>query len=150
VEKKGVIFMFMGEFNHTLDEKNRVILPSKLRDAFLAGEYVLTKGLDNCLFLYPINEWEILAEKLRGLSMTKQSARAFTRLLLAGACNAIFDKQGRISIPDSLKAHAGIDKEVVITGVLNRVEIWSKETWLTYTQTAENTFEEIAEELIDF
>ncbi|MCX5773856.1 MAG: division/cell wall cluster transcriptional repressor MraZ [Fusobacteria bacterium] len=142
--------MFMGEFNHTLDEKNRVILPSKLRDAFLAGDYVLTKGLDNCLFLYPINEWEILAEKLRGLSMTKQSARAFTRLLLAGASNSSFDKQGRISIPDTLKAHAEIDKEVVITGVLNRIEIWSKENWTNYSKAAEETFEETAEELIDF
>ncbi len=141
--------MFMGEYNHNLDAKNRLMLPAKLRDGIGEQEFVLSRGLDNCLFLFPMDEWKIFEEKIKELSVTKKDARAFVRFLFSGATNDNFDKQGRITIPETLKEYAKIDKEVVVTGALNRIEIWSKEVWTEYMNKAEESFEDIAENLID-
>lgn len=141
--------MFMGEFNHNVDDKGRLMLPAKFREELGTGEYVLTRGLDNCLFLFPISEWKEFEEKIKKLSLTKKDARAFVRFLFSGATNDIIDKQGRIKLNDNLKQYAGIEKEVVVTGAFNRVEIWSKSNWEDYISTAEESFEDIAENLID-
>ena len=141
--------MFMGEYNHNLDAKNRLMLPSKLREGIGEGSFVLTRGLDNCLFLFPMEEWHIFEDKIKALSVTKKDARAFVRFIFSGAVNDILDKQGRLTIPENLKEYGKIDKEVVISGALNRIEIWSKEVWSEYIKGAEESFEEIAENLID-
>ncbi|OQY07504.1 MAG: cell division/cell wall cluster transcriptional repressor MraZ [Fusobacteriia bacterium 4572_132] len=141
--------MFMGEYNHKVDNKNRIMLPSKFREQFENQEFVLTRGLDNCIFMYPIEEWKLLEEKIKELPLTKKDARAFVRFLFSGALNDILDKQGRIKLSENLKVYAKIEKDVVITGALNRIEIWSKENWDIYMKKAENSFEDIAENLIN-
>lgn len=141
--------MFMGEFSHSLDAKGRVIIPAKFRKG-LGDNFVATRGLDNCIFLYPMNEWKILEEKIRQLPLTKSDARAFSRFFLSGASECELDKQGRINLPINLRSYASLEKDVVIIGVSNRVEIWSQEKWDSYQQQAENSFENIAEEIVDF
>lgn len=141
--------MFMGEFKHNMDSKGRVMMPSKFREKIKDGNFVLTRGLENCLFLYPIKEWERLEEKMKELPLTKKDARAFVRFLFSGASKENLDKQGRIKIPDNLLQFSKIEKEVIITGALNRIEIWSLDNWNSYIKEAENSFEEIAENLID-
>ena len=136
--------MFMGEYQHTMDDKGRIIVPAKFRDG-LGESFVLTRGLDNCLFVYPREEWQILEGKLRELPLSRQNARAFVRFFLSGAVDCEFDKQGRISIPNNLRDHSYITKEVVIIGVANRLELWSKEKWDEYIKVAEESYEEIAE-----
>ena len=121
--------MFMGEYNHTVDAKGRLIVPSKFREQ-LGDEFVITKGLDNCLFVYDNSEWTALEEKLRALPITNTAGRKFSRFLLGSAATCEVDKQGRVLLPAVLREHAGIEKEAVLAGVLNRVEIWSKERWL--------------------
>lgn len=121
--------MFMGEYNHTIDAKGRLIIPSKFREA-LGSEFVLTKGLDGCLFVFPMKEWEAFEEKLRSLPLIDKNARKFSRFFLAGASTCELDKQGRILVPGTLREFAQMDKEVVLTGMLNRIEVWSKEQWL--------------------
>ena len=118
--------MFMGEYNHTIDAKGRLIIPSKFREA-LGSEFVLTKGLDGCLFVFPMKEWEAFEEKLRSLPLIDKNARKFSRFFLAGASTCELDKQGRILVPGTLREFAQMDKEVVLTGVLDRIEVWSKE-----------------------
>ena len=120
--------MFMGEYNHTIDAKGRLIIPSKFRE-LLGEEFVLTKGLDGCLSIYPMDEWKAFEEKLRALPLTNKNARTFTRFFVAGATNCELDKQGRILVPQTLREFAGLEKEVVLTGNLDRIEIWSKEKW---------------------
>ncbi len=120
--------MFMGEYNHTIDTKGRLIVPAKFREA-LGEEFVLTKGLDGCLSIYPMEEWESFEEKLKALPLTDKNARAFLRFFVAGATSCELDKQGRILIPGTLREFAGLDKDVVLTGNITRVEIWSKEKW---------------------
>lgn len=120
--------MFMGEYNHTIDAKGRLIIPAKFREA-LGEEFVLTKGLDGCLSIYPMNEWESFEEKLKKLPLTDKNARAFLRFFVAGATSCELDKQGRILVPATLREFAGLDKEVVLTGNITRVEVWSKEKW---------------------
>ena len=120
--------MFMGEYNHTIDAKGRLIIPSKFRE-LLGEEFVLTKGLDGCLSIYPMDEWNAFEEKLRALPLTNKNARTFTRFFVAGATNCELDKQGRILLPATLREFAGLEKDVVLTGMLNRIEIWSKEKW---------------------
>lgn len=120
--------MFMGEYNHTVDEKGRLIIPSKFREE-LGNEFVVTKGLDGCLFAYDMKEWGILEEKLRSLPLTNKDARAFSRYMLAGAAQVEIDKQGRALVPSLLRTFAGIEKDVVLIGVASRFEIWSKEKW---------------------
>ena len=120
--------MFMGEYNHTLDAKGRLIVPAKFRET-LGEEFVVTKGMDGCLFVFANSEWEAFAEKLHDLPMINKEARQFTRFFLAGADSVQTDKTGRILIPSNLRDYAGITKDAVLVGVGSRVEIWSKERW---------------------
>ena len=120
--------MFMGEYNHTIDAKGRLIIPSKFRET-LGDEFVVTKGLDGCLFVYDNKEWSAFEEKLKSLPLTNKDARQFVRFFLAGATLAEVDKQGRILVPAVLREFAALEKEVVLIGVASRVEIWSKERW---------------------
>ena len=119
--------MFMSQYNHTIDAKGRVFIPAKYREA-LGEQFVLTKGLDGCLFLYPNQEWERFAEQLKALPSTKE-ARQLQRFFLAGAAEAEIDKQGRILIPANLRQHAALDKQAVFVGMLGKVELWSEERW---------------------
>ena len=137
--------MFIGEYQHALDNKDRIIVPSKLREG-LGNKFVITKGLDGCLYAYPTNEWEILEEKLKTLPITNKDARAFVRFFFSGACEVETDKQGRGLIPQNLKEYAGIEKEIVSIGVLSRVEIWSKEKWIKYNDS-DIDFDSIAEKM---
>ena len=120
--------MFMGEYNHTIDAKGRLIIPARFRE-LLGEEFILTKGLDGCLSIYPMDAWEAFETKLRALPLTNKNARTFTRFFVAGATNCELDKQGRILVPQTLREFAGLEKEVVLTGNLDRIEIWSKEKW---------------------
>ncbi len=126
--RKRVIAMFMGEYNHTIDAKGRLIVPSKYRDV-LGDEFVVTKGLDGCLFVYDNKEWHAFEEKLKSLPLNNADARKFTRFFLAGATTAEVDKQGRILIPSVLRDFAALEKDVTLIGVGGRVEIWSKERY---------------------
>lgn len=119
--------MFMGEFNHSVDAKGRIIIPSKFRED-LGEEFVITLGLDGCLFAYPENEWALFVEKLKTLPGTKE-ARQLQRYFMAGAAACETDKQGRILIPAKLRESAVLEKDIVFVGVLNKIEIWSKERW---------------------
>ncbi|PSR34984.1 MAG: cell division/cell wall cluster transcriptional repressor MraZ [Sulfobacillus thermosulfidooxidans] len=141
--------MLMGEYEHSLDEKGRVTIPSRLRDD-LQTHFVITKGLDGCLFLYPMEEWGKMEERLKSLPMTNANARAFARLFLAGAQDVEVDKQFRVVIPPRLREHAGIEKEVVLVGVSTRVELWARERWEGYQAEAQTSYEEIAEKMVDF
>ena len=120
--------MFMGEYNHTIDAKGRLIVPSRFREK-LGEEFVVTKGLDDCLFVYPMDEWAHIEEAFRKVPLTNKKARDFVRFFFAGAASCEVDKQGRILLPPNLRAYAGLEKEIVSAGVLNRVEIWDKEKW---------------------
>ena len=141
--------MFMGEYHHNVDTKGRLIVPAKFRED-LGEMFVLTRGLDQCLFGYPLNEWEIIEEKLKGLPMTKKDARAFTRFFFSGATECEIDKQGRINISSPLLNYAKLEKECVILGVSNRIEIWSQDIWNDYFSESADSFAEIAENMIGF
>ena len=120
--------MFMGEYSHSIDEKGRLIIPSKFR--FELGEtFVLTRGLDGCLCIYPQAEWNTLESKLRELPLTNKNARKITRFLVSSAAACELDKQGRILVPVALREYAGLDKDVVVTGNIERIEIWDKARW---------------------
>lgn len=138
--------MFIGEYQHTLDPKNRVIMPSKFREK-LGDSFVMTKGLDNCLFVYSSEEWSIVEDKLKALPMTNKDARAFVRFFFAGACECELDKQGRILMPNNLKEYAKIDKELVIIGVSTRIEIWSRDEWNKFNNDANISYEDVAEKM---
>jgi MraZ protein len=141
--------MFMGEYHHTIDLKGRMIVPSKFREG-LGESFVLTRGLDQCLFGYPMSEWKLIEEKLKALPLTKKDARAFTRFFFSGATECELDKQGRINIATPLLQYAKLEKECVVIGVSNRIELWSKSIWENYVAEQEDSFEEIAENMIDF
>lgn len=141
--------MFMGEFQHNIDNKGRMIVPAKFREG-LGETFVVTRGLDTCLFVYPMSEWKILEEKLKKLPLTKKDARAFTRFFFSGAVECEIDKQGRINIPQTLRQYASLEKECVIIGVSNRIECWSLDKWQEYFVESEESFAEIAENLLDF
>lgn len=141
--------MFMGEFQHTIDTKGRLIVPHKFRNA-LGERFVATKGLDNCLIVYPVDEWRQLEEKLKSLPITSADARAFVRFFFSRATECELDKQGRILLPANLREYAKLGKDVVLLGVSNRVEIWSREEWDNYSNRPEANFEEIAEKLVGF
>ena len=140
--------MFIGEYNHTIDEKGRLAVPVKFRTKLAKGA-VVTRGLDNCLFLYTEGEWKNLAEKLAKLPIkSKANTRAFGRLMLAGAMDVSLDKQGRIVLPDYLRKYAGLGKNTIIaTGLYNRLEIWDETKWNTYKSGTENKSGDIAEQL---
>ncbi|MDE6890370.1 MAG: division/cell wall cluster transcriptional repressor MraZ [Lachnospiraceae bacterium] len=138
--------MFIGEYNHTIDAKGRLIIPSKFREV-LGDEFVVTKGMDGCLFVFDNPEWQAFEEKLHALPMIDKGARQFTRFFLAGAASVEVDKQGRILLPAVLRDFAGITKDAVLVGVGSRVEIWSKDRWegtVTYQD-----MEEIAGHMIE-
>jgi len=139
----------MGEYQHNIDVKGRMIVPAKFREG-LGEAFVLTRGLDQCLFAYPLEEWKILEEKLKKLPLTKRDARSFTRFFFSGAVECEVDKQGRINIPSTLRTYSQLDKECIVIGVSNRVEVWSKEIWEDYFTEAEESFADIAENLMDF
>ncbi|PMC38673.1 cell division/cell wall cluster transcriptional repressor MraZ [Bacillus sp. UMB0899] len=141
--------MFMGEYHHTVDIKGRMIVPSKFRDG-LGESFVITRGLDQCLFVYPMSEWNVIEEKLKALPLTKKDARAFTRFFFSGATECEIDKQGRVNIATPLLQYAKLEKECVVIGVSNRIELWSKSIWENYVAEQEDSFEEIAENMIDF
>jgi MraZ protein len=138
--------MFIGEYNHSLDPKNRLIIPSKFREQ-LGEAFVMTKGLDNCLFVYSIDEWRVVEEKLKTLPMTNKDARAFVRFFFAGASECEIDKQGRTLVPSNLKEYANVDKDVVIIGVSTRIEIWSLEEWNKFNNDADISYEDVAEKM---
>lgn len=139
----------MGEYHHTIDIKGRMIVPSKFREG-LGETFVLTRGLDQCLFGYPMSEWKLIEEKLKALPLTKKDARAFTRFFFSGATECELDKQGRVNIASPLLQYAKLEKECVVIGVSNRIELWSKSIWENYVAEQEDSFEEIAENMIDF
>ncbi|WKF84870.1 division/cell wall cluster transcriptional repressor MraZ [Lacticaseibacillus pantheris] len=141
--------MFMGEFHHNLDAKGRLIIPAKFREQ-LGDDFVLTRGMDGCLFGYPQSEWAKLQEKLQTLPLTQKNARTFVRLLYSAATECELDKQGRINVPKPLMTHAALDKACVLVGVANRIEIWNTERWERFATDAESDFDEISENLMDF
>ena len=138
--------MFMGEYNHSIDEKGRIIVPSKFREQ-LGDNFVVTQGLDGCLFLYPNEEWENFVAGLRGLPGNKD-ARRLQRYFMAGAVSCEVDKQGRILIPAKLREQAGLEKEVLFIGVLSKIEIWSKERW--EKNDCYDDMDEIAEHMSEY
>ena len=144
--------MFYGEFKHTLDRKQRIIIPAKFRDA-LKEHYVerffITRGLDKCLFMFAEDEWKVQEQKFKSMSFTKSESRKFNRLYFSGASEMVPDKQGRILVPGYLRDYADIRKEVYIIGVSNRIEIWSEKLWEEYYSKSKDTFEEVAEKLIE-
>ena len=138
--------MFIGEFNYKIDSKKRLAVPAKFRDD-LDGKVVVTRGLDGCLFLYTLEEWEKLAEKISSLPLSQSNARSFARVMLAGAMELEIDSSGRILLPDYLKEYADLEKEVTIAGVYNRMEIWDKDEWEDYKEEAESDVGDVAEGL---
>lgn len=138
--------MFIGEYQHTIDPKKRVAMPSKCR-VELGKKVVITRGMDKCLFIYPMKTWEKLAEKLGSLPVGESGTRSFIRLMLAGAVDVELDKQGRVLIPDYLKEYAGLKKDVTVAGLFDRLEVWDKSKWNVYKSKAEKDSDEIAEQL---
>lgn len=149
VEERGCGGMLMGEYAHALDEKGRIIIPARLRED-LRDRFVITKGLDSCLFLYPLEEWSRIVDRLRSLPLTNANARAFTRLFLAGAQEVECDRQGRVTIMPRLRDFAGIQRNVVLIGVMNRVELWAEERWQAYQAASQDSIESVADTLGEF
>ena len=143
-----VIMMFMGEFHHNIDDKSRIVLPSKFREE-LGQSFVITRGLEGCLFVYSMIEWNNIVQKLKQLPFTKKDARAFLRFFLSGACECQADKHGRIAIPSTLVSYANLAKECVVIGVNDRLEIWSNESFSNLFKENEKDIANIAEDLFD-
>ena len=142
--------MWYGEYNHTLDNKDRFILPAKFREKIKTlriKKFFMTRGLDGCLFLLGEEAWRKFEEKLKGLSFTKKQSRFFNRLYFSGACEIDIDSQGRISIPEYLKEYSNIKREIIIVGVAERIEIWNRQEWNKFYQGNRRKFEEMAEDL---
>lgn len=140
--------MLIGEYHYNLDSKGRIAVPAKLRN-LLSEEVIITRGLDNCLFVFPKKDWEEISLKIKNLPLSQANSRAFARLMLAGAMSVEMDKQGRIIIPDYLRKFAELKKKVVIAGVYNRLEIWDEQKWEEYKRKTEKESGEIAEKLSD-
>jgi len=144
--------MFYGEYFHSIDRKGRLILPSKFREVARANfieKFFVTRGLDTCLFMFPEEEWRSQETKFKAMPFTKQESRIFNRLYFSGAVEVIPDRQGRILLPQFQKDYAQIKKDVVIVGVSNRIEIWASEKWKEFFGTWKQSFEEIAEKLVE-
>jgi MraZ protein len=141
--------MLIGEYHYNLDNKGRIAIPAKIRPE-LGSSVIVTRGLDNCLFIYPKKEWENLLQRLTSLPLTQANSRAFSRFMLAGATEVEIDQQGRILIPEYLRKFASLTKKVIIAGVNNRLEIWDEARWNEYRSKTERDVNEIAEKLIDF
>ena len=140
--------MFFGEIRHSVDSKGRLVMPAKFREGILDG-YVMTKGLDQCIFLFPMDEWRRMEEKLKSLPLTHKDARAFVRYFFSGACDGELDKQGRVRIPQNLMDYAGLDATTVIIGVGTRMEIWSEDLWDAYSEDDALSYDRIAQQLSD-
>ena len=138
--------MFIGEYQHNLDAKGRIIIPSKFRDE-LHTTFILNKGLDGCLAIYSLNQWEKMIEQISKLPSTKKDARLYTRMIASTATECSLDNQGRIQIPSFLSIPANLTKECVVIGANDHIEIWDKATWDAYYLDASNSFEEVAENL---
>jgi MraZ protein len=144
--------VFYGEFQHSIDRKGRLILPAKFREVAknqFVDKFFVTRGLDKCLFMFSEEEWRSQENKFKTMSFTKQQSRTFNRLLFSGACELVFDKQGRVLLPQYLKDFAEIKKDVMIVGVSNRIEIWAQDKWNDFYANSRQSFEEIAEKLMD-
>jgi len=146
VEESGEFQMLMGEYRHNIDDKKRLVIPSKFRSE-LGNEFILTRGLDKCLFIYSKHEWNKIVDKLKNLPFTQKDARNFTRFFLSGATVCEIDQTGRISITSPLIEYADITKECVIIGANDRLEVWSKESWETFMADNIDNFSDIAENL---
>jgi MraZ protein len=138
--------VFLGEFSHALDDKGRLTVPAKFRDE-LAGGLVVTRGIDRCLFVFPREVWDNLAERISDLPLTQRHARNFSRLMFSGAADFIPDRQGRVLIPQGLREYAGLDGDAIIIGLYNRLEIWNPENWANVKTEVEEDPESIAEQL---
>lgn len=146
-EKWG-IFMLMGEYHHTIDEKGRLIIPSKFRDG-LGESFIITRGIEKCLFVYSLESWKKITNKLESLPFTKKDARQFVRFFLSGATTAEFDKQGRVNITSPLISYANLVKDCVVIGTGDRLEIWSEEDWNAFFDSAADNMSDIAENLFN-
>jgi len=140
--------MFIGEYQHTLDPKGRLILPAKFRDALSDG-LVMTKGFENCIFIFSRAEWPKVEDRFRSLALLKKQARQLSRFFFSGTAEEVPDKQGRVMIPSNLRDHADLEKDAVVIGVANRLEVWSRKNWDEYSSLAKESYEETAEDLAD-
>ena len=140
--------MFIGEYAHLIDEKGRIAIPSKMRRNIGSGA-VITRGIDNCLWLFPKKEWQTLAEKLSSLPLSDAHSRAFSRLMLAGAMEVEFDSQGRALLPQYLRTYASLKKTAVVAGLYNRLEIWDAAKWTEYKTKSEKATDQIAKHMAD-
>ena len=144
--------MFYGEYEHALDKKGRLILPAKIREtakSHYIEKFFITRGLDDCLFMFAEEEWKTQEAKFKVMSFTKAEARKFNRLYFSGAVEIVFDRQGRVLIPKYLKEFAGIKHNVMIIGVSNRIEIWDVDKWKEFYNTEKGSFNKISENLLD-
>ena len=144
--------MFYGEYNHNLDRKGRLILPSKFREVYKeygAEKFFITRGLDKCIFMFTEEEWRAQEQKFKAMPFTKQQTRGFNRLFFSGAIDVTPDKQGRFIIPQYLKEYSQIKKEAVVIGVSNRIEIWDKNLWGGYYANSSGSYEQIAEDILN-
>ena len=144
--------MFYGEYKHGLDNKGRLILPAKFRDICKdigIERFFLTRGLDKCIFMFSEDEWRLQEKKFRNISFTKQESRSFNRMFFSGATDVVPDKQGRFVLPQYLKQYAGVERDTILIGVSNRIEIWSKESWESFYGNSMETFEQVAENMFD-
>ena len=144
--------MFYGEYIHNIDLKGRLIMPARFRDTcreYGIERFFLTRGMDHCIFMFSEDEWRSQEQKFKNMSFTRKEARSFNRMFFAGAVDALPDKQGRFIIPPYLKDYAGIERETVIIGVSNRIEIWDSKKWREYYAESNSTFEEISENMLD-
>ena len=146
--KKWGIYMFIGEYHHSIDDKGRLIIPSKFREE-LGNNFIITRGIENCLFVYSLDSWNEIVRKIESLPFTKKDARTFARFFLSGASEAEFDKQGRINITSPLISYANITKECVVIGTGDRLEIWSEESWNDFFTSAKDSMSDIAENLFE-
>lgn len=139
--------MFLGTYEPKLDEKGRLILPAKYREE-LAGGLVFTRGQERCIYVFPLREFERLHEQLRAAPVTSRQARDYLRVFLSGATDELPDKQGRVTIPSTLRQYAGLDRDLTVIGAGSRVEIWDAEAWSTYLEAQESAYSDTAEEVI--
>ena len=140
--------MFIGEYHHTIDEKNRIIIPAKFRGE-LGKEFIVTRGIENCLFVYSLDNWAKITDKLSSLPFTKKDARTFNRFFMSGATNVELDKQGRVNVTAPLIDYANIVKDCVIIGTGDRLEIWSQELWNSFFDSTKDSMSDIAENLFN-
>jgi len=140
--------MLIGEYRHTLDDKNRLSLPAKFRKE-MGKKMIITRGLDRCLFVYPVAEWKKFSDKLASLSIGSSEGRAFSRAILGGAMEIDLDSSGRMLVPDHLKSYGGLTTKVVVAGIHNRIELWNEESWSVYTSQVEGEANQLAQKLAD-